>query len=86
MWTTITYQPHRLIEYLLVMGLDAVARLSISLEERTDGTRVRWRMLFTAVSPLAKKVLPKHYSEERFNTMLCARESELSRYLATRSQ
>jgi hypothetical protein len=75
MWTTITYEPDRLIEYLLVMGSDAMVRLSISLED--DGgnaTRIAWRMLFTAVSPLAKRALRADYSEAKFQAMLGKRE------------
>ena len=82
--TTITYEPNRFIEYLLVMGQDGVVRLSITLEEKGPGeTLVHWRMLLTAVSYLAKKILPKAYSEDKFQAMLSKRKNELNRYLAT---
>ena len=31
LWTTVTYEPDRFIEYLLIMGRDALVRLSITL-------------------------------------------------------
>jgi hypothetical protein len=81
MWTTITYEPDHLIEYLLVMGSDAMVRLSISLEEGGgQGTKVTWRMLFTAVSPLAKLALHADFSEEEFQALLRKREKELNTY------
>ena len=81
MWTTITYEPASEIEYLLVMGTDATVRLSISLQEGDDqGTTIVWRMLFTAVSPLARRVLRADFSEEKFQAMLGKREKELNRY------
>ena len=87
LWTTITYEPNRFIEYLLVMGQDGVVRLSITLEEKGPGeTHVHWRMLFTAISYLAKKILPKTYSEEKFQAMLLKRKNELNRYLVTKKK
>jgi hypothetical protein len=79
MWTTITYEPDHLIEYLMVMGSDATVRLSISLEENNGReTKVTWRMLFTAVSPLAKLALHADFSEEGFRSLLAKRETELN--------
>jgi hypothetical protein len=81
MWTTITYEPASEIEYLLVMGTDATVRLSISLEEKgARETRITWRMLFTAVTPLAKHALRADFSEKKFQAMLGRREKELNRY------
>jgi hypothetical protein len=81
MWTTITYEPASEIEYLLVMGTDATVRLSISLqEEGAPGTRITWRMLFTAATPLAKHALRADFTEEKFQAMLGKRERELNRY------
>ncbi len=86
-WTAITYEPDRLIEYLLVMGAEAVVRLSISLQERGEGsapaTKVVWRMLFTAASPLARMGLRADFTEEKFQAMLGKREKELGHYLET---
>ncbi len=85
-WTAITYEPSRLIEYLLVMGTDAVVRLSISLEQSgeqtTPATRIVWRMLFTAASPLARMALRADFSKEKYQAMLNKRERDLGRYFA----
>jgi len=86
-WTNITYEPNSFIEYLMVTGTDAVIRLSITLEE-TGGetTHVMWRMLFTATSSLASKILLNSFSEEYFQAMMEKRERELNHYLATGKQ
>ena len=82
MWTVITYEPDSLIEYLLVMGSDGVVRLGISLEETEHrATRVVWRMLFTATGRFARHILPRSYSEEKFQAMLGRRQKELNDYL-----
>jgi hypothetical protein len=81
-WTLITFEPPRLVEYLLVMGTDATTRLTISLAEQDGVTRLTWRFLFTAISPLARRVLPADFTEERFQRMLSAREQQLRRYFA----
>jgi hypothetical protein len=83
-WTTITYQPHSFIEYLVVSGKDAVIRLSISLKENADNTtHVTWRMLFTATSFLAARVLKDAFTEEKFQKMMRDRKTELNHYLKT---
>jgi len=82
MWTTITYEPDSLIEYLLVMGSDAVVRLSIGLEDSPGhSTRIVWRMLFTATGRLARHMLPRSFSEDKFQSMLGKRERELNDFL-----
>jgi hypothetical protein len=86
-WTAITWEPSRLVEYLLVMGTDAVVRVSISLEELGKGpsatTKIAWRMLFTAASPLARIGLRSDFTEEKFQAMLGKRKRELTHYLET---
>jgi len=83
-WTLITYEPDSKIEYLMVSRRDAVVRLSILLQERSEGsTEVTWRMLFTATSLLGKKLLPAAFSEEKFLGMIQKREAELNCFLQT---
>ncbi len=80
-WINITYKPDKFIEYLMISGKNVV-RLSISLEESKENTtQVSWRMLFTANSILAKKILPKAFSEENFQKMMDNRKNELDYYL-----
>jgi hypothetical protein len=84
-WTLITYDPPRFVEYLIVSGKDAVIRLSIGLESSGGkSTEVTWRMLFTACSRLGRVILPRHFSQERFDGMMSARKAELSAFLAGR--
>jgi hypothetical protein len=82
-WTLITHEPPRRVEYLLVMGTDATMRLTIDLEEGPGATRLRWRFLFTAISALARRMLPADFTEEKFQRMLKLREAQLNRHLAT---
>ncbi len=83
-WTLITFQPDRFIEYLIVSGRDVVVRLSVSLEEASaNKTEVTWRMLFTSTSPLGRHVIHHAYSEAKFQKMMRSRESELNHFLAT---
>ncbi len=81
-WTCITYEPPRLIEYLFVVGKSGVVRLAIRLEDAPDGsTRVTWFMRFTVakgMSGFASKVT----SREGFDAMLAARRRELEAHLA----
>jgi len=80
-WTTITYEPDKFIEYLMVSGINVV-RLSIALEETKEQTTlVTWRMLFTSNSALAKTVLPRAFSEENFQKMMADRQRQLNFYL-----
>jgi len=82
-WTTVTYQPDTLIEYLIVNGKNAVVRLSISLEPAEGGsTELNWRMLFTPISRMGARAIRHRFSPEGFRRMLDARESELNAYLA----
>jgi len=83
-WTLITFEPERLVEYLMVAGRDLVVRLSIWLAEGADGsTDVTWRMLFTAMSVPGRMVLARNFSEEKFGAMLNLREKELRHFLST---
>jgi hypothetical protein len=81
-WTCITYEPPRLIEYLFVVGKSGVVRLAIRLEDAPGGsTRVVWSMRFTVakgMSGFASKVA----SREGFDAMLATRRRELEEYLA----
>jgi hypothetical protein len=81
-WTLITFEPPRLVEYLLVMGTDATLRLSVSLEEQGGATHLTWRFLFTAISRMAQRMLPVDFSEEKFKRMLSTREQQLRSYFA----
>jgi hypothetical protein len=81
-WTTITYEPDRLVEYLIALGRDGVVRLSIGLKEAAAGkTEVSWTMRFTAISPLGRKLMAKRFGEAAFGKMLDDRERELNHYL-----
>jgi hypothetical protein len=81
-WTTITYQPERFIEYLLVSGADVV-RLSLSLDQITEGKIVvTWRMLFTTNSKLGKIAIKRAFSEENFQRLIDDRQRQLNYYLA----
>ncbi len=83
-WTTITYEPDRLIEYLIVSGRNAVVRLSVSLERKDGGsTEITWRMLFTSTSGPGRRILRRRFSVEGFTKMLRSRKSELDVYLST---
>ena len=83
LWTTVTYEPDRFIEYLLIMGRDALVRLSITLAEDTPGmTQVTWCMLFTVMSRLASRLVPDAFSEANFQAMMEKRQGELNRFLA----
>ena len=83
-WTCITYEPPRLIEYVFVVGKGGVVRLSIRLDELPGGrTQVTWTMRFTVakrLSGLASKVT----SQRGFDAMLATRKRELEEYLARR--
>ncbi len=80
-WTTITYEPPRLVEYLLVAGRDGVIRLSLSLAEAGGATALTWRMLFTATSPLGRRILPRRFSEPAFRHMMELRRRQLDQHL-----
>jgi hypothetical protein len=81
-WTAISYEPDRFIEYLVVVGRDAVMRLSITLDATAErSVMVTWRMLFTIMSPFARAVLVKSFSEQGFQKMMKDRQAELSHYL-----
>ena len=83
-WTTITYEPSRFIEYLVVSGRHAVVRLSISLEGKGNGsTELTWRMRFTSTSGLGGQILRRRFSTEGFGTMLRSRKAELDAWLST---
>jgi len=82
LWTLITYDPPRLVEYLLVMGTEATVRLTISLVEEAGVTRLTWRFLFTAISVLARHTLPADFTEEKFARMLGAREQQLRAFFS----
>ena len=83
-WTVLTYEPDRLIEYLIVGGRDAVVRLSLSLESRGDKTLLHWRMLFTLTSALGRALVGRAFSEAGFQKMMRARTAELNHYLGTK--
>ena len=86
-WTLITFEPDRLVEYLMAAGRDTVVRLSIWLAEGANGsTDVTWRMLFTAMSMPGKTILARHFSEEKFGAMLELREKELRHFLSTKTR
>lgn len=81
-WTCITYEPPRLIEYLFVLGVSGVVRLSIRLDEAPVGsTRVTWAMRFT-VARLMSRFATKVTSREGFDAMISGRQRELEEYLA----
>jgi hypothetical protein len=81
-WTTVTYEAPSLIEYLIVSGSDTVVRLRIELEGEGEGsTRITWIMRFTACSRLGRFALSRHFSQEKFDAMMKARQGELSAYL-----
>jgi len=81
-WTTITYEPPRQIEYLIVGGADLVVRLSIALAGASPGRcSVEWKMLFTASPAMAKMHLRREFSEEGFAAMMVARQRQLSHFL-----
>jgi len=81
-WTCITYEPDRLMEYLVVVGTDAVLRLSIALEEvGRDSTAVTWRMLLTALSRVGRHVLSHDYSEARYEEFINRKRQELQSFL-----
>ncbi|HTP59603.1 MAG TPA: SRPBCC family protein, partial [Spirochaetia bacterium] len=70
-WTLVTYDPPRCVEYLLVAARHMVVRLSISLVPApADTTEVTWKMLFTATSSLGKKLLASQFSEEKYGQMI----------------
>jgi hypothetical protein len=83
-WTTISYEPNRFIEYLIVSGQSAVVRLSISLEAGdAASTDLTWRMLFTSTSRLGGQILRRRFSVDGYRRMLASRKSELDHYLST---
>ena len=83
-WTTITYQPDHLIEYLLVIGTDVVIRLSILLKDTGGATSgITWTMVITATSEPGRVFARRQYSEEKFRDLIARREQELNHYLRT---
>jgi hypothetical protein len=81
-WCCIVYEPPRLIEYLVVLGLGMVTRLSIRLDELPGGsTRVTWTMLFTLSGRAARRA-GRHFSRSGFDALIAARKKELESFLA----
>ncbi|HTX74355.1 MAG TPA: SRPBCC family protein [Rectinemataceae bacterium] len=81
-WTLITYEAPRLVEYLIVGGKDLVIRLSISLRgSGPERSEVEWRMLFTASPAMATMHLAGSFSEANFAAMMRDRERQLNHYL-----
>ena len=84
-WCCITYEPPRLIEYLFVVGKSGVVRLSIRLDESSDGsTRVAWAMRFT-LSSLMSRFVAKITSHEGYEAMIATRRLQLEEYFAKAS-
>ena len=84
-WYCVTYEPSRLVEYLLVSGTKAVVRLTLKLRPDGDGgTFVNWRMLMTATSRLGRLIGARQLGEKPFKTMLAERERQLAAYFAAR--
>jgi hypothetical protein len=84
-WTCITYEPPRFIEYLFVLGKSGVVRLSVRLEETPSGsTKVTWAMRFT-VARLMSRLASKITSLAGFIAMIALRKRELEEYLAKNS-
>ena len=84
-WTCITYEPPRLVEYLLVLGKSGVVRLSIRLDERPEGgTLVTWTMRFT-ITRLMSRFAAKVTSREGFDGMVSVRERQLEEYIGRRA-
>jgi hypothetical protein len=82
LWTCVAYEPDTFVDYLVAIGRDAVMRLSARLKETGRGrTELDWRMLFTAVSPLARIVLKRRFSEKNFDVFIKDRERQLHWYL-----
>ncbi|HET6487399.1 MAG TPA: SRPBCC family protein [Spirochaetia bacterium] len=84
-WTVITYEPDRLIEYLIVIGRDAIIRLSLSLEAKAEKTLLGWRMRFTLTSAPGRAMVGRRFSEAGFQKMMRARTEELNHYLTTKT-
>lgn len=85
-WTCVTYEPPRLIEYVFVLGVSGVVRLSIALEEISGGaTRVTWRMRFT-VARMMTRFASKVTSREGFDAMISGRQRELEAYLGAQGR
>ncbi|RPJ03470.1 MAG: SRPBCC family protein [Spirochaetaceae bacterium] len=83
-WTLITYEPDRFVEYIMVSGKDAVVRLSVSLEENKSGnTQVTWRMLFTLTSGISRHAIPRAFSPGNYERFVEQKQRELDRYLRT---
>jgi len=83
-WTLITYEPDRFVEYIMVSGKDAVIRLSITLEEREHGvTRVTWRMLFTLTSVVGRLHVARAFSPSNYARFVEKRRQELECFLKT---
>jgi hypothetical protein len=81
-WCCVVYEPPRLIEYLVVLGLGMVTRLTIRLEELPGGsTRVAWTMLFT-LSGRSRRRAARHCSQAGFDALIAARKKELEGFLA----
>jgi len=82
-WTLITYEPPRLVEYLVVSGVDLVMRLSIALAEAEGGaTSVRWEMLFTTATRKGALATAREFSAERYEAMMHERKRQLQSYLS----
>jgi hypothetical protein len=81
-WTCITYEPPRFIEYLFVVGSSGVVRLSIRLDEEAGGsTRVVWAMRFT-ISRLMSRFVANITSREGYEAMIGNRRRLLEEYFA----
>ena len=81
LWCCITYEPPRLVEYILAMGSGALVRLSIRLEETGASTRVIWTMRFT-MTRLNARLASGVTSEAGFEAMTGARRRQLEAYFA----
>jgi hypothetical protein len=83
-WTCITYEPPRFIEYLVVLGLGAVMRLSLRLEDGPGGsTRLQWAMRFTVARRLSR-LAARGFSQAGFDAMMALRKHQLEDYFSAK--
>jgi hypothetical protein len=82
-WTVITYEPPKLIEFIMVRCFNSVERFSISLTEiASDITELEWKFMNTGYS---KKSIEqnKNPDNDSFNAFLEERRKEMDYYLRT---